>query len=80
MLPKKQARLFERLEKENRSNELRPRSHENLKFWSRIWDLPFTRDNNVQWLKKVETQLRGANKPKSVTITTKNLKKNSYKE
>ena len=28
----------------------------------------------VQWLKKVKTQRKGAKKPKSITITTKNIK------
>ena len=40
-----QKKLFERLEKKNRSNDIRPRSHESLKFWRRIWDQPVRYNN-----------------------------------
>lgn len=32
--------LLERLEKENRSYDLRPRNQKVVNFWSGIWDLP----------------------------------------
>lgn len=53
-----QTKLFERLEKENRSNDIIPGNQENVRFWSRIWDQPARHNSKVQLLKKLETQLR----------------------
>ena len=39
-----QTRFFQMLEKEDRSNNVRPGSE----FWSGIWDQPVTRNNNAQ--------------------------------
>ena len=40
MFQANQRRLFERLEKVDRSNDLRPDSEESKRFWSEIWDQP----------------------------------------
>ena len=44
----KEVKLFERLEEENRSNDIRPRSKESVRFWSEIWDQRVTY-NEVKW-------------------------------
>ena len=46
--------LFERLKKENRSNDIRPGSQESVRFWGRIWDQPVTQDDEAKWLTKVD--------------------------
>ena len=62
MFQTNQAKLFERLEKEKRSNDIRPGSQESIRFWSRIWDQPVTHNDEAKWSKKVERQLRGTTK------------------
>ena len=54
MFQTNQAKLFERLEKDNRINDIRPESQESVRFWSRIWDQPVTHNDETKWLKKVE--------------------------
>ena len=49
-----QNRMFKRLKKENRSNDIRPGSQESVRFWGRIWDQPVTQDDEAKWLTKVD--------------------------
>ena len=69
-----QAKLFQRLEKEDRNSEVRPGSEESVRFWSGIWDQPVTHNEEAQWLKKVEEQMRGGRKQEDIRITTEKLK------
>ena len=75
MFQTNQVKLFERLEKENTSNDVRPGTQKSVRFWSRIWVQPVTHNDEVKWLKKVERQLRGTTKQENITITTDKLKK-----
>ena len=54
--------FFERLQKENRSNDIRPGSQESVRFWSGIWDQPVTYNDKAKWLEKVGKQVRGTAK------------------
>ena len=54
MFKKNHVKLFERLKKENRSNDIRPGSQESVRFWGRIWDQPVTEDDEAKWLTKVD--------------------------
>ena len=72
MLQTNQGKLFERLEKENRSNDITPETLKCVRFWS--GDQPVTHDD-AKWLKKVERQLRGSAKQENITITTDKLRK-----
>ena len=67
--------MFERLEKENRSNDIRSGSHESVRFWSRIWYQPVIHNGEEKWLKKVERQLRGTVKQRNIAINSDKLKK-----
>ena len=73
-----QAKLFDwkRMEK-NRSNVIIPGIQQSVKFWNEIWDLPVRHNNKAHWLKKVETQPKGAKKQENIT---KNLKKQLQRE
>ena len=51
-------KLFERLEKKNRSSDIRRGTQESVRFLSGIWDQPVTHIDETKWLKKVERQLR----------------------
>lgn len=73
MFQTNQSKLCERMEKENRSNGIRPGSHESVKLWSWIWDQPY--NNKAQWLKMVETSSKEGNS----IITTEKVK-DSYEE
>ena len=77
MFQTNQAKLFERLEKENGSNDIRPGNQESVRFWSEIWDQSITHNDEAKWLKKVERKLRGTAKLENITITTDKLKKQS---
>ena len=46
-----------------------------MKIWSGIWDQPGRHNNKAQWLKEVETRLRGAKKEGNITVPTEKLKK-----
>ena len=58
MFQTNQAKLLERLEKKNRSNNIRSRRQEIVRFWSGTWDQPVTKNDEATLLKKVERQLR----------------------
>ena len=73
MFQTNQGKLFERLEKENRSNDIRPGTLKCVRFWS--GDQPVTHNDDAKWLKKVERQLRGSAKQENITITTDKLRK-----
>lgn len=62
-----QAKLFEIFEKENESKNLKLESQDSIKIWSEMWDQPVKHDNKVQWLKKVESRLRGAKTQENMT-------------
>ena len=74
MFQTNQVKLFERLEKENRSNDIRPGSHESVRFWGRIWDQPVTQNNETTRLAKVR-QTSGTTKQENITITFEKFKK-----
>ena len=66
------------LEKENRSNDIKPGSRDCVTFWSGIWvELVSQNNKTEQWLKK-ELVSDTSNKPKkkqeNTTIPTENLK------
>ena len=69
------AELFERLEKVDRSNDLRPDSEESKRFWSEIWDQPVLHNNNAGWLKKVEKDLENVTKQEDIKISINKVKK-----
>ena len=52
MFQTNQGKLFERLEKENRSNDIRTGSQEGLRYCSGIWNQSVKHNNKTQWLKK----------------------------
>ena len=58
MFQTNQAKLLERLEKKNRSNNIRSRRQEIVRFWSGTWDQPVKKNDEAKLLKKVERQLR----------------------
>ena len=60
MFQTNQAKLFERLEMENRSNDIRLGSQESLTSWSGIWDQPVIHNDAAKWLKKLETNNRNS--------------------
>ena len=62
MFQTNQGKLSERMEKENRSNDIRPGSQEGLRYCSGIWNQSVRHNNKTQWLKKARTHLRGAKK------------------
>ena len=62
MFQTNQTKLLERLEKENRTNNIRPRSQEIVRFWIGTWDQPVTQNDEPKLLKKVERQLRETTK------------------
>ena len=66
------------LEKENRSNDIKPRSRDSVTFWSGIWVELVSQNNKIeQWLKKelVSDTSKKAKKKKNTTIPTENLRK-----
>ena len=69
-----QVKLFERLEKENRSNDIRPGSQESLRFWSGIWDQTVTHNDEGKWLKGRETINRNSKSRKHQLQRVKNWK------
>ena len=58
MFQASQVKLFERLEKENRSNDIRPGSQENVRFWSGIWNQRITHNDEAVVKKGRETTRR----------------------
>ena len=68
-------KLFERLEKDNRRNDIRSEGEESVRFLSRILGQPVTHKDEAKWLKEVERQPRGTAKQESITVTTDKLKK-----
>ena len=64
MFQTNQAKL--EMEMENRSNDIRLGSQESLRFWSGIWDQPVIHNDAVKWLKKLERQITGTAKQKSI--------------
>ena len=68
-------KLFETLEKENRSNDIRRESQQGSRFWRGICDQPVRHNKKMQWLKKAETQLTGGKEQKNITITSDYLQK-----
>lgn len=68
-------KLFETLEKKNRSNDIRRESPQGSRFWRGISDQPVRHNKKMQWLKKAETQLTGGKEQKNITITSDYLQK-----
>ena len=66
------------LEKENRSNDIKPRSRDSVTFWSGIWVELVSQNNKIeQWLKRelVSDTSKKAKKKQNTTIPTENLRK-----
>ena len=79
MFQTNQTKLFQRLEKEDKSDDIRPESEDSVKFWSGIWSQPVVHNDEAQWLRKVEEKLRGLRKQEDILITTGKLKKQLQK-
>ena len=66
------------LEKENRSNDIKPGSRDCVTFWSGIWvELVSQNNKTEQWLKKElvsDTSKKPKKKQENTTIPTENLK------
>ena len=75
MFQTNQGKFFERLGKENRSNDIRPGRQESVRLWSGIWDQPVAHNDEAKGLKKIERQLKKTAKQENITIITDKLKK-----
>lgn len=75
MFQTNKVKLLERLEKDNRRNDLRSEGQESVRFLSRILGYPVTHNGEAKWLKEVERQPRGKAKQESITVNTDKLKK-----
>ena len=69
-----QKKLFQRLEKNECSEQAMPDKKEATEFWNGIWNKPVEHNEKADWLKQVEEELTSDRKQPNLSITKDTLK------
>ena len=69
-----QKKLFQRLEKNECSEQAMPDKKEATEFWNGIWNKPVEHNEKADWLKQVEEELTSDRKQPNLRITKDKLK------
>ena len=61
-------KLFEELEGVEQDNTITPDAADSQKFWSDVWDNPVTPNEDAEWLKELEEDLRDIDLQQNIVI------------